>query len=99
MNNCPGKNNNCCTCEYLILILFNFNKSVASTLIMLLVKVCSGQRDDIRRPCVFPWIDYKTNLTHHGCANPDKDEGGLWCAIETDRDGYWMDYGYCKYCE
>ena len=29
-----------------------------------------------------------TNLTHQGCANPDQDEGGLWCPTQLDEDGY-----------
>ena len=86
----PNKPSLCVECRPHIIINLKY---------VLLVKVCSGQRDDISRPCIFPWIDYKTNLTHQGCANPDKDEGGLWCATQLDKDGYWLDYGYCKYCE
>ena len=53
-------------------------------------------------PCIFPWKDRYTNLTHQGCANPDQDEVGLWCPTQLDEDGYYPLYngpgsfwGYC----
>ena len=51
-------------------------------------------------PCIFPWKELYTNLTHQGCANPDQDEGGLWCPTQLDEDGYFAtnnqyQWGYC----
>ena len=57
----------------------------------------SSKKNEIYgKPCIFPWIDHYTNLTHPGCANPDQDEGGLWCPTEVDENGYfWRGWGYC----
>ena len=54
-------------------------------------------------PCIFPWKDRYTNLTHQGCANPDQDEVGLWCPTQLDEDGYYPLYNgpgsYWGYCD
>ena len=31
-----------------------------------------------------------------GCANPDRGNGGLWCATEVDSDGIYQNWGYCN---
>ena len=40
-----------------------------------------------------------TNLTHQGCANPDQDEGGLWCPTQLDEDGYFVTNNHWGYCD
>ena len=63
--------------------------------------------DDARqpnKPCVFPWKMSDghgwTSPTNQGCANPDDDEGGLWCPTATNEDGVYIagsgTWGYCR---
>jgi len=44
-------------------------------------------------PCVFPFIDNSTNLTHYGCITMD---GSLSCATDVDAEGVMNKTGVCK---
>ena len=42
------------------------------------------------KPCIFPWTYSGNGVNYQGCANPDGDEGGPWCATGVDYDGVYI---------
>ena len=58
---------------------------------------------DINKPCVFPWKYKSDGPSFNGCANPDVNVGGNWCATGLDANGIYASgskkWGFCnKFC-
>ena len=58
----------------------------------------SGRGRDRDKPCIFPWKYRNEPTVYYGCANPNSDSGGEWCATGLSDGKYirWSGkWGYC----